>query len=619
MLDNSPSGQIKKKSQPISVLSLALLNTALSMAITYSLLQHSGETGFVNVFQFVSHFLAMNLVVCLVLFIISLPFRGVSKYLGLVFYWLLQIFLFVDVKIYELFHFHFFLPLWNEILTEGFSDSVTIGQSTFLYFFLIATVIFLVESIFVYASVKASSIVGRKLKIAIIAFCFLIIAADKIIYAFGNMYNVHSITRAVRLYPLYQPLKADKTISKLFKLKVKQGDELKMSPHGSLLNYPKYSLIMGKGKPVYRPNIIMVVVEGFRYDMLDPETTPNLWRFSKENITFKNHYSGGNGTRAGVFSLFYGLQGTYWHSILIERKPPVLLDSLLKLDYEFKVLSSTKLTYPEFRKTAFVQIAGSIEDKLPAKGTPDRDKMMVDKFVDFLSKRNTSKPFFSAMFFDSSHQPYTYPKDFEKFKPVSGPQINYGKETNISNIAPIRNRYKNALYYNDFLFGKIFASLKEKNLLKNSIVVITGDHGEEFYEQGYFGHTGSFDDFEAKVVFVMHMPGMRKSEVHKLTSHLDFVPTVMKTLGYINPVSDYSQGIPLFDKETHPYVFSAGWDRLCMIDENEKIVFSTETYRNLLEVFDSRDYKPAAEPGKILKQKKGQMADVLKKMSEFYK
>jgi len=71
--------------------------------------------------------------------------------------------------------------------------------------------------------------------------------------------------------------------------------------------------------------------------------------------------------------------------------------------------------------------------------------------------------------------------------------------------------------------------------------------------------------------------------------------------------------------EMHPYVFSAGWDRLCMIDENVKIVFSTETYRNLLEVFNSRDYKPAAEPGKILKQRKGQMADVLKKMSEFYK
>jgi hypothetical protein len=602
----------------MSILALALFNTALSMIITFRLLRYTGETGFVEVFQFASHFLALNLAVCLILLILSLPFRRALKYLGLVLYGLLQIFLFVDAKIYELFHFHFNLPLWHDIFTEGFSDSVTIGRSTFLYFFLIATVILFVESIFVYASVKASALVRGKFKIAIVAFCVLTVAADKIIYAFGDMYNVPSITRAVRLYPLYQPLKAAKTISKVFKLKVRQEDELRMSTHGSLLNYPKSPLIIEKGA-VHRPNIIMLVVEGFRYDMLDPEITPNLWRFSKDNITFKDHYSGGNGTRAGVFSHLYGLQGTYWHSFLIERKPPVMIDSLLQLGYEFKVLSSTRLTYPEFRKTAFVQIAGDIEDKLPAKDTYGRDRIMVDKFLNFLSERNTAKSFFSAMFFDSSHQPYLYPKEFEKFKPVSGEQINYAKETNSSNIAPVRNRYKNALYYNDFLFGKIFASLKKKDLLTNSIVVVTGDHGEGFYEQGDFGHTGSFDDFETKVVFVMHMPGAGKGEVNKLTSHLDFVPTVMKTIGYVNPVSDYSQGISLFEKEAHPYVFSAGWDRLCVIDENVKIVFSTETYRNLLEVYNSRDYKPVAEPGKVLKQKKGQMADVLKKMSEFYR
>jgi membrane-anchored protein YejM (alkaline phosphatase superfamily) len=618
MSDYFPTKLSKKQNQPISILALALFNTALSMIVTFRLLRHTGETGFVEVFQFASHFLALNLAVCLILFILSLPFRRALKYLGIVLYGLLQAFLFADTKIYELFHFHFNLPLWNDIFAEGFSDSVTIGRSTLLYFFLIATGIIFVESIFVYASVKASAIVRGKFKIAIIAFCLLAIASDKIIYAFGDMYNMHSITRAAQLYPFYPPLKADRTLSKLFKLKVKQEDELRMSTHGSLLNYPKSPLVMGKGA-IQLPNIIMIVVEGFRFDMLDPEITPNLWRFSKDNITFKNHYSGGNGTRAGVFSLLYGLQGTYWHSFLIERKPPVLIDSLLQLGYEFKVLSSTRLTYPEFRKTAFVQIAGDIEDKLPSKDTTGRDKIIVDKFITFLSERNTAKPFFSFMFFDSSHQPYLYPKEFEKFRPVSGEQINYVKETKPSDIAPVRNRYKNSLHYNDHLFGTIFAALKKKDLLSNSIVVITGDHGEGFYEQGDFGHTGSFDDFETKVVFVMHMPGAGKSEVNKLTSHLDFVPTAMKAVGYTNPVSDYAQGISLVEKEAHPYVFSAGWDKLCVIDENVKIVFSTETFRNLLEVYNSADYKPLPEPAKILKEKKGQMADVLKKMSEFYR
>lgn len=608
----------EKKGKPISLLSLALLNTALSIFISYSLFRHGGATGFLESFQFVSHCLALNLVVCLVLLIMSFLFRRVLTYLGFIVYGLFQILLFVDVRVYDLFRFHINSLVWNEIVTEGFSDSVIIGKSTFLYFFLTAALIFLLEGVFVYASVRVSRILRGKARIALLAVCLLTVVGDKVIYAFGGVYNVQPIMRASMLYPLYQPVHAERTLARLFHIKVKREDELKMSSHGSLLNYPKRPLVMQDRKP-RRPNIVIIAVEGFRYDMLDPEITPNLWKFASGNIIFRNHFSGGNGTRAGVFSLFYGLQGTYWHSFLLEKKSPVLIDSLRALGYEFKILSATQLSFPEFRKTVFIRVEDAIDDHMPATHSPGRDKIMTDKFIDFVSKRNPSRPFFSYMFFNSSHQPYSYPDDFEKFKPVSGTEINYAEEINASNVGPVKNRYKNALYYDDSLFGRIFDSLREKNLLKNTIVIITGDHGEEFYEQGYFGHTSSFDDYETKVVFVMHMPGVKEREVDKLTSHLDFVPTVMKALGYANPPSDYSQGIPLLDAEKHSYVFSAGWDRICMIDEDVKIVFSTESYSTFLDVLQAGTYKPFPDPDRMLKDKRNKISDVFRKMSEFYR
>jgi hypothetical protein len=115
------------------------------------------------------------------------------------------------------------------------------------------------------------------------------------------------------------------------------------------------------------------------------------------------------------------------------------------------------------------------------------------------------------------------------------------------------------------------------------------------------------------------MPGVKGREVDKLTSHLDFAPTVMKVLGYSNPPSDYSQGVPLLDTEEHPYVFSAGWDRICMIDKDVKIVFSTESYRTLLNVLQAGTYKPFPDPDKMLKEKRNKISDVLRKMSEFYR
>jgi len=603
----------------ISIFVLALFNTPLSLFISLGLLLRSGETGFVEVFQFISHFLAINLAVCLLLFLVTLPLRRALKYAGPLAYLLLQLFLFVDVKIYENFHFHFNLPLWREILTEGFSDSVTIGSSSFIYLFMIAAAILVVEVAFTMLASKAAAVLRGRTAVVLFAVCLIAVGIDKVVYAFGHMYNVQSITRATLLYPLYQPLKADKTFSRIFGIKVNPDDTLKMAAHGSLLNYPRNALIPGKSALENRPNVIVLVVEGFRYDMLTPEVVPNLWKFSRENVTFRNHYSGGNGTRMGVFSLLYGLQGTYWHSFLIERKSPVLIDALNDLGYDFKVLSSTKLTYPEFRKTAFVKIPSAVEDDLPGKDTPEKDRLMVTKFIDFLATRKPSGPFFASMFFNSSHQPYVYPSEFEKFTPVSAGQINYVKGTDNANMAPVMNRYKNSLYFNDSLFGKLFEALGKNNLLQNSIVVITGDHGEAFGEQGDFGHTGSFDDPVAKVVFVMHMPGVGNAEVDRITSHHDFVPTVMKALGFENPVSDYSQGSSLFDRDSHPYVFSAGWDRLCMIDDKVKIVFSTETYRNLMEVHNTNDYKPVPDPGAVLTEKRKQMADVLRKMSEFYR
>ncbi len=618
MSGNLSRRKTEKKGRPISLLSLALLNTALSIFISYSLFRHGGSTGFLEVFQFVSHCLALNLAVCLILFIMSFLFRRVLTYLGFIVYGLFQILLFVDVRVYDLFRFHINPLVWNEIMTEGFSDSVIIGKSTFLYLFLTAALIFLLEGVFVYVSVRASKVLRGKAGIALVAVCLLAVAGDKVIYAFGGVYNIHSIMRASMLYPLYQPVNAERTIARLFHIKVKREDELKMSSHGSLLNYPKRPLVMQERK-AGRPNIVIIAVEGFRYDMLDPEITPNLWKFARANIIFKNHFSGGNGTRAGIFSLLYGLQGTYWHSFLMEKKSPVLIDSLRALGYEFKVLSATQLSFPEFRKTVFVRVEDAIEDHLPSGHSPGRDRIMVDKFADFVSKRNPSRPFFFYMFFNSSHQPYSYPDGFAKFGPVSAAEINYAKEINAANVGPVKNRYKNALYYDDSLFGRIFDSLRQKDLLKNTIVIITGDHGEEFYERGYFGHTSSFDDYETKVVFVMHMPGVKGREVDKLTSHLDFAPTVMKVLGYSNPPSDYSQGVPLLDTEEHPYVFSAGWDRICMIDKDVKIVFSTESYRTLLNVLQAGTYKPFPDPDKMLKEKRNKISDVLRKMSEFYR
>ncbi len=51
----------------------------------------------------------------------------------------------------------------------------------------------------------------------------------------------------------------------------------------------------------------------------------------------------------------------------------------------------------------------------------------------------------------------------------------------------LRNRYSNSAHWVDVQLGRIYQYLREQNLLDNTVVIVTGDHGEEFMEKGVLG------------------------------------------------------------------------------------------------------------------------------------
>ena len=77
-----------------------------------------------------------------------------------------------------------------------------------------------------------------------------------------------------------------------------------------------------------------------RPDAISPELTPNIAAFRERSVNFANHYSGGNSSRMGFFSLFYGLPSTYWQTFYDTQQPPVLMDELRTAGYEFSLHSA---------------------------------------------------------------------------------------------------------------------------------------------------------------------------------------------------------------------------------------------------------------------------------------
>lgn len=73
--------------------------------------------------------------------------------------------------------------------------------------------------------------------------------------------------------------------------------------------------------PSDHKNLLVVVVDSLRADMLNNINMPNLQRYADNHFNFRQHMSGGNDEAMGMFSLFYGLPGHYYGDIRADKRP----------------------------------------------------------------------------------------------------------------------------------------------------------------------------------------------------------------------------------------------------------------------------------------------------------
>ena len=197
------------------------------------------------------------------------------------------------------------------------------------------------------------------------------------------------------------------------------------------------------------------------------------------------------------------------------------------------------------------------------------------------------------MFFLSPHAPYTFPKECVIRKKYL-PHINYATVNPEKEIKLIKNRYINAVHHLDTQLKRVFDFLEIEDLMKNTIVIITGDHGEEFLESGHWGHNAGFHQGEIRPPLVIYAPGKGSGEYKSISSHLDIAVTVGKLVGIENKPSDYSFGIDLFGSKRRDYTVCADWDNLCYIDDEYKYTIPSKytlLSGNLLRTIDDKPVK----------------------------
>lgn len=117
----------------------------------------------------------------------------------------------------------------------------------------------------------------------------------------------------------------------------------------------------------------------------------------------------------------------------------------------------------------------------------------------------------------------------------------------------LTNRYDNGVIQADDFMRKIFATLEDKGYLKDSLVMIMGDHGEGLGEHGHFGHTKYLYQENIRIPFLIYDRSPRPYQNLKFATQLDVAPTVADRLGLPLPACWHGNSLLRHDTRRYSY------------------------------------------------------------------
>ena len=525
-----------------------------ALSLFYTPLVLSGHVASLLFISFLIFFLPL---------ILFYPKRKLVFLTGLIVLSLGVILICIDFEVYSQYRFHLNRMVISLMLGAG-SEIFVFPAGMYLYGVTIIAGIFLFEALLVFfakrfsqSPIKSPWIRWGTALLALFAF-----VGSHLIHAWANAAYYRPVVSITRHLPLYKPLTARRFMEKYGFADLERNREvsrLKEKGGGHAVSYPVSPLTFGERKSL--SNILFIVVDSMRYDMITADIMPNTKGFLDRtpSILFENHWSGGNGTWTGIFTLFYGIFGSYWTVMENEQIGPLFIHTLIDKKYQMGIFASSKLTAPAFNQTVFREIE-NLRTYSDGKTAWERDRDAAADWKTWFEQRKKEAPFFSFLFFDAAHA-YSPPPNYKRPFNPSIPEAEFHKLSPSYDPMPFLNLYKNALHFVDSLIGEVLNQVAVSGALDSTVIVITSDHGQEFNDNGknFWGHGSNFTRYQLRVPLAIVWPGKDAGRFSHVSTHVDIVPTLMReVLECQNPMTDYSNGRSLFDTSPRTWIYAGG-------------------------------------------------------------
>lgn len=272
--------------------------------------------------------------------------------------------------------------------------------------------------------------------------------------------------------------------------------------------------------------------------------TPHLDRLAAEGTTFTRAYSSAPWTKPSIGTMFTGLMPSS-HGVIklrdiLPERATTVAERLQHRGYRTAgVVSHTLLNQKSglaqgFEDYTVVKFERAVHDDITSDAVSN-------EAIRWLDGRDAASPFLLFLHYFDPHYNYQDHPQYSFANNYQGslrPGLNFRVlRDRIPELTPQDIEYLVALYheeiaYTDQEIGRVLDYLERNGLRDDTLIVVVADHGEEFFEHGFLGHTRTLYDELIHVPFIVSWPGrVKQQRIEVPVSLVDLTPTLLELLG----------------------------------------------------------------------------------------
>ena len=320
-------------------------------------------------------------------------------------------------------------------------------------------------------------------------------------------------------------------------------------------------------------NIILLTIDTLRKDALgiydkESDLTPFLDSLSNHATIFTGFHSSGPYTQAsfpGILTSSYYLE--YGKTKKLSANRLLISEALQKVNITTAAFHSNPYLSDFFGWNRgwdifYDSMQDEVSDMIPyVRG--DQINKRVGSWLKRYIQSSNQKPFFLWTHYMDVHEPYIPKKEylqlvdpsislteqemFDLFKnTLLKRDISDSKKVNL-----LHNLYRASVRETDEYVKEFFNILKQNQVLENSVIMITTDHGDEFSEHQGLSHDGKFyAELIDSPLLIIDFQKQKKELCHNLVSNLGIAPTILHLFGL--PPEERFEGYSLLPVDQYP-------------------------------------------------------------------